>query len=68
MRASEKEHPFFAGSFQGRAMFHMGVVDRLRVVRCADATKLRKVIALADLQTTVRLAAQRRLRKLGGCA
>lgn len=57
--------PWLTGSvFCGIRCRTCGCDDRLRIVKRATPDQLRAIIAWPDTQKTVRLAAERRLRKL----
>lgn len=51
---------------QARQMHHCAADDRLRcVARCEDIDQLREALGIEGLQKSVRVAIERRLRKLG---
>lgn len=60
------DHPFASGvrNLDGGMTYYLDVDSRLRVVRRAEAAQLRAILALPDLQVTVRKAAAARLRRM----
>ncbi|MFZ5653189.1 MAG: hypothetical protein ACOY42_02130 [Pseudomonadota bacterium] len=64
MSLAGKEHPFYAFSVEGRDFYLCGGEDRRTRLKQLDAEGLRAVLALPDLQRTVRQAAAARLRRL----
>lgn len=57
-------HPFYSGTYNGRDCYCVTADDRVKRVAEFDLDTCRAVLELADLQSTVRLAAERRIRKL----
>lgn len=58
---------FTAPDGQGgtQMLYHLAADDRLRAVKsCTDLEVLREALGASDLQKTVRLAIERRIRKL----
>lgn len=58
------EHPFFHSTYQGMNFYYTCAEDRIAQVKQMDAAKIERVLQLDNLQTTVRRAAEVRLRKL----
>lgn len=57
-------HPFFFRTYNGRDLYDMTATDRLSRVGGFDLSQCRAALALPDLQTSVRTALERRVRKL----
>lgn len=60
------DHPFDSGfrNLAGEPVLHLDVPGRMRVISTATADQLRVILAMHDLQATVRNAAAARLRRL----
>lgn len=61
-------HPFYAGRYWQRPTMHMDADSRLDVVKRMDRATLKRALRVPHLQKTVRLAIERRLRKLGAAS
>lgn len=61
---SSVDHPFYARSYGGQAVFYVSSEDRIAAARQFDAATCRRALALDDLQRTVRAVLERRLRQL----
>lgn len=59
------DNPFYAGTYDGRACFHIAADDRIRAVQNFNAEQCAKALETPNLQSTVRKAIERQLRKLG---
>lgn len=59
-----KDHPFYSATYNGRDCYSMTVEDRVKRASEFDLETCHKALALPGLQTTVRQALERRIRKL----
>jgi hypothetical protein len=59
-----KRDPFFVGVFFGHAAFTVDAESRLENVKSFTAAECRAALKLTDLQKAVRLALERRLKRL----
>lgn len=59
-----KDHPFYSGTYNNRDCYCVTAEDRTKRVAEFDLETCRKALQLQDLQTTVRAALERRVRKL----
>jgi hypothetical protein len=57
-------NPFKAGTYNGHATYHQGVVDRIHCVRTFDHAQCQEALTLPGLQRTVEDAIHARLRVL----
>ncbi|PTQ70390.1 hypothetical protein [Pseudomonas sp. GV071] len=57
-------HPFYAGTYNGNDCYCMTADDRVKRVAEFNLEQCQAVLNLPGLQTTVRAAAERRIRKL----
>lgn len=58
------DHPFFHSTHCGMNFFYTSAEERIAQIKQMDARQLGRVLQLDNLQTTVRRAAEMRLRKL----
>lgn len=56
--------PFQTRTYEGEPIGHVGTVDRMRAAQSFDARQCRQALAMPHLQTAVRTAVERRLRRL----
>jgi hypothetical protein len=59
-----KRNPFFARNYGGVDCYYTGADDRARVVAGFDLAQCRAALRVPELQKSVRLAVERRMRKL----
>ncbi|MNN30636.1 hypothetical protein D3C81_1442900 [compost metagenome] len=59
-----KTHPFYSGTYNGRACFCMAADDRIQRIASFDLETCHRALTLDGLQSTVRAAIERRIRKL----
>lgn len=59
-----KDHPFYSGTYNGRDCYCMTADDRVKRVAAFDLDVCRRALELPGLQSTVRQAIERRMRKL----
>lgn len=58
------KHPFYSGTYNGHDCFCMSADDRVNRVADFDLQTCQAALALPGLQSTVRHAIERRIRKL----
>ena len=58
------QHPFYAATYNGRDCHHFTAADRLLALQRFTREQCLAALELDDLQKTVRVALERRLRKL----
>jgi len=63
-----RQNPFFAGVYWAGPTYHLDAVSRLERVRRFNAHQCQRALQVKGLQKTVRVAIERRLRKLGAKA
>lgn len=59
-----KDHPFYSGTYNGNDCYCMTAEDRVNRVSQLDLDTCRRALQLSGLQSTVRSALERRVRKL----
>lgn len=59
-----RTHPFYSGTYDGRDCYCITADDRVKRAANFDIDTCRRALALPDLQSTVRQALERRIRKL----
>lgn len=59
-----KQNPFYSGTYNGRACYCISADDRVRRVADFDLETCREALNVSGLQSTVRQAIERRIRKL----
>ncbi len=63
-RAAEERNPFFASRYGDMATFYLDAVNRLERVKRFGRAQCADALCVKGLQKTVRIAIERRLRRL----
>lgn len=61
---NKHDNPFYRGHHHGYDTYILSVEDRLRAVKAFDLGQCRAALQVDSLQSTVRQAIERRIRKL----